>query len=125
MSHSQFFCITDMFSSCSCLGAARLSDLHPPSASGSESKGQFSPSRSLISRSFSPIHSSDCWMGAYTTLGVGLLFPVALLGLFLLEGGAADHDLLLDDQAKVSHPFFLFRHAAPCRTPCHARASSH
>lgn len=37
-------------------------------------------------------------MGAYTALGVILLVPVAILAGLLLEGGAADHDLLIDDQ---------------------------
>lgn len=39
----------------------------------------------------------SCWRGAYTALGLLMLLPLALVGLLLVEGGAADYGLELDD----------------------------
>ena len=40
----------------------------------------------------------SCWRGAYSALGALLAVPVAALSALFLEGGAADHDLRLDDE---------------------------
>ena len=40
----------------------------------------------------------NCWRGAYSAMGAVLALPVALLSAMLLEGGAPDHDLAMDDE---------------------------
>jgi hypothetical protein len=42
----------------------------------------------------------SCWRNAYSALGALLALPVALLSALFLEGGAADHDLKLDDERR-------------------------
>ena len=42
-------------------------------------------------------HECGCWRSAYSTLAALLALPVALVSALLLEGGATDHDLFLDD----------------------------
>lgn len=43
-------------------------------------------------------HCEGCWRGAYSALGALLALPVAALSAFFIEGGAADHDLFIDDE---------------------------
>mmetsp|Transcript_26915 Transcript_26915/g.59148 ORF Transcript_26915/g.59148 Transcript_26915/m.59148 type:complete len:601 (-) Transcript_26915:350-2152(-) len=44
----------------------------------------------------------ECWRPAYTSLGVGLLVPVLLIALLVVEGGALDHDLGLDGASSAA-----------------------
>ena len=47
--------------------------------------------------SVSNLEPCGCWRGAYSALGASLALPVAVIAALFLEGGAADHDLHLDD----------------------------
>jgi len=42
----------------------------------------------------------DCWRGAYASLAALIVPLVAVLGALMLDGGAADHDLFLDDRPR-------------------------
>jgi len=44
----------------------------------------------------------ECWQTAYISLGMGLLLPACILAVLLVDGGAADHDLLLDAQPHLA-----------------------
>ena len=46
--------------------------------------------------------ASACWRDVYLSLGLGMLVPMALLALLLLEGGAVELGFALDSSATES-----------------------
>ena len=46
----------------------------------------------------------ECWRRAYISVGIGLLLPVCILAVLLVDGGAVDHEMLLDAQPHPPPP---------------------